>query len=119
MVPQAFAGLESLAAPDTRVRSQFRVDSLMRSNCGRVLESFSALSARFIGFASVFEERVLLQVITFFETDRTDVTNERSVVTMCPLMVLEVGVLRERLETNLACPFGRLRWRGCHSSLRR
>ena len=52
----------------------------------------------------MFEERVFLEVVSFFEADRADRTDERTLVGMRALMVLVGRVLRELLPTDVARP---------------
>ena len=108
MVPQTLARLERFAAVSARVRTPLRVDPLVSPDGRRVLEPLAASAAGLVQVAAVLEQRVLLEMVALLEPDRADVTDERTLVAMRPQVVLELGVLRERLAAHAARPAARL-----------
>jgi len=104
VVPQTLAGLERFAAALAAVRPCVRVNPLVRSHCRRVLEALATASTSLVQLSGVFEQRVLLEVVTFLEADRADVTDVRTLVGVRADVVLVVRRVSEDLPAHFARP---------------
>ena len=67
----------------------------------------------------MLEERVLLEVVALLEADRADRADERPLVRVRALVILERRVLRELLAADVARPVAQAGWRRRHSRSRR
>jgi hypothetical protein len=65
------------------------VDAFVRPHGRRILETLAADATLLTGLVSVLEEDVLLEVVALLEADRADGTDERTLVRVGPLVVLE------------------------------
>lgn len=104
VVPETFAGLESLSASVADKRPGVRVDSLVCAHGRRILEHFPALSTLFVHLFAVLEQVVLLQVVALFEADAAQVADEGTLLRMCPHVVPIVGSLEKVLTADGAFP---------------
>jgi len=103
VMPQTLARLERLAAALTRVRPCVRVDAFMRSHRRRVLEPLPTTSTSLVQLTSVLKQRVLLEMVPFFEANRADVADKRTIIRVRSDVVLVVG----RVSKNLSAHFTR------------
>ena len=78
VMPEALARLERLVAARTGVRTRVRVRPLVRPHCRRVLEPLSADATLLTQLVRVFEQHVLLQMVSLLEPATTTQATFRS-----------------------------------------
>ena len=80
MPPEVLACLESFPARRTRERSFCRVNSLVKSNGGRVFEAFTAVSTLALVQVTVSIQVVLFEMYPQLESDVTLLTTVRTLL---------------------------------------
>lgn len=105
VVPETFAGLESLSASGTGEWPGIGVDALVGAYGSRILEPFPALSTLFVHLFAVLEQVVLLQMVALFESDAAQVADKRTFFRMRPHVVPIVRRLKKVLPADGTFPY--------------